>query len=137
MGGLTPSWKTPRSRRTTRENRPRQRSVGFLRRTCKSAASKLGMKWADGTGNFQKNRIEPAAAIRAKAAELTKGMTDDAAKLRALYSFVSTQYRYIGIAFGIGRFQPHAAEDVLSNNYGDCKDKHTLLASLLQASGIT
>jgi tetratricopeptide (TPR) repeat protein len=87
--------------------------------------------------NLQKDRIEPSAAIRAKAAELTKGMTDDAAKLSALYSFVSTQYRYIGIAFGIGRYQPHAADDVLSNNYGDCKDKHTLLASLLQASGIT
>jgi tetratricopeptide (TPR) repeat protein len=87
--------------------------------------------------NLQKDRIEPTPAIRAKAAELTKGMTDDAAKLRALYSFVSTQYRYIGIAFGIGRYQPHAADDVLTNNYGDCKDKHTLLASLLQASGIT
>ncbi len=87
--------------------------------------------------NLQKDRIEPTAAIRAKAAELTTGMTDDAAKLRALYSFVSTQYRYIGIAFGIGRYQPHAADDVLTNNYGDCKDKHTLLASLLQASGIT
>jgi FOG: TPR repeat len=87
--------------------------------------------------NLQKDRIEPTAAVQAKAAELTKGMTDDAAKMRALYSFVSTQYRYIGIAFGIGRYQPHAAEDVLSNNYGDCKDKHTLLASLLQAAGIT
>ncbi len=86
--------------------------------------------------NLQKERIEPTPAIRAKAAELTKGMTDDAAKLRSLYSFVSTRYRYIGIAFGIGRYQPHAADDVLSNNYGDCKDKHTLLASLLQASGI-
>jgi|HubBroStandDraft_1064217.scaffolds.fasta_scaffold05515_3 tetratricopeptide (TPR) repeat protein/transglutaminase-like putative cysteine protease len=87
--------------------------------------------------NLEKDRIEPTPAIRAKAAELTKGMTDSAAKLRALYSFVSTQYRYIGIAFGIGRYQPHAADDVLTNNYGDCKDKHTLLASLLQASGIT
>jgi tetratricopeptide (TPR) repeat protein/transglutaminase-like putative cysteine protease len=87
--------------------------------------------------NLQKDRIEPTPAIRAKAAELTKGMTDDAAKLRSLYAFVSTHYRYIGIAFGIGRYQPHAADDVLTNNYGDCKDKHTLLASLLQASGIT
>jgi tetratricopeptide (TPR) repeat protein len=87
--------------------------------------------------NLQKDRIEPTPAIRAKAAELTKGMTDDAAKLQAIYSFVSTHYRYIGIAFGIGRYQPHAADDVLTNNYGDCKDKHTLLASLLQASGIT
>jgi hypothetical protein len=87
--------------------------------------------------SLQKDRIEPTPAVRAKAAELTKDMTDDAAKLHALYSFVSTQYRYIGIAFGIGRYQPHAADDVLTNNYGDCKDKHTLLASLLQASGIT
>ena len=87
--------------------------------------------------NLQKDRIAPAPEIRAKAAELTQGMTDDAAKVRALYSFVSTQYRYIGIAFGIGRYQPHAAEDVLTNNYGDCKDKHTLLAALLEASGIT
>ena len=86
---------------------------------------------------LQKERVEPSAAIRAKAAEVTKGAADNAAKLNALYKFVSTQYRYIGIAFGIGRYQPHAADDVLTNNYGDCKDKHTLLASLLQASGIT
>ncbi len=87
--------------------------------------------------NLQKDRIEPTPAIRAKAAQLTQGLTDDPAKVRAIYGFVSTQYRYIGISFGIGRYQPHAAEDVLTNNYGDCKDKHTLLAALLKASGIT
>jgi tetratricopeptide (TPR) repeat protein len=86
---------------------------------------------------LQRDRVEPSAAVRAKAAELTKGLNDDDAKLRAIYSFVSMQYRYIGIAFGVGRYQPHAADDVLTNNYGDCKDKHTLFASLLQASGIT
>ncbi|MFZ0278175.1 MAG: DUF3857 domain-containing protein [Candidatus Sulfotelmatobacter sp.] len=86
--------------------------------------------------DLQKDRVVPTAAIRVKAAELTKGLTDDASKLRALYTFVSLQYRYIGIAFGIGRYQPHAADDILTNNYGDCKDKQTLLASLLQASGI-
>ncbi|HEX8810815.1 MAG TPA: tetratricopeptide repeat protein, partial [Terracidiphilus sp.] len=87
--------------------------------------------------SLQQDRIEPTAAIRAKAEELTKGLTSDDAKLKALYSFVSMHYRYIGIAFGIGRYQPHAADDVLTNNYGDCKDKHTLLASLLKAAGIT
>jgi tetratricopeptide (TPR) repeat protein len=87
--------------------------------------------------NLQKDRIEPTGAVHAKAAEITKGLPDESAKVRALYSFVGTQYRYIGVAFGVGRYQPHAADDVLSNSYGDCKDKHTLLASLLQASGIT
>ena len=50
--------------------------------------------------------------------------------------YVSTQFHYIGIAFGIGRYQPHSAAEVLANQYGDCKDKHTLLASLLTAAGI-
>jgi tetratricopeptide (TPR) repeat protein len=39
------------------------------------------------------------------------------------------------LSFGVGRFQPHSAADVLHNEYGDCKDKHTLLASMLEASG--
>lgn len=85
---------------------------------------------------LQSDRAEPSPAVKTKAAELTAGLTTDAEKIQALYNFVSTKYRYIGIAFGIGRYQPHAADDVLSNNYGDCKDKHTLLAALLQASGI-
>jgi tetratricopeptide (TPR) repeat protein len=49
---------------------------------------------------------------------------------------VATRFRYISMSFGIGRYQPHAALDVLKNEYGDCKDKHTLLASLLAAVGI-
>ena len=91
---------------------------------------------ADWYWGLEKDRVEPSAAVRAKAAELTKGMTDDSAKLGAIYDFVSTRYRYIGIAFGIGRYQPHSADDVLSNDFGDCKDKYTLLASLLEAVGI-
>ncbi len=86
--------------------------------------------------NLQRDRVKPSAEIQAKAAELTKGANDDLAKIRALYNFVSTRYRYIGIAFGIGRYQPHSAADVLENQYGDCKDKHTLLASMLYAVGI-
>jgi tetratricopeptide (TPR) repeat protein len=87
-------------------------------------------------GSLQQERTTPTADIRAKAAELTKGLADDSAKIQALYYYVSAQFRYIGIAFGIGRYQPHSASDVLSNQYGDCKDKHTLFASLLDAVGI-
>ena len=87
--------------------------------------------------DLQKDRTEPSADIRAKATELTQGLTDPMAKVNAIYNFVSQKYRYIGIDFGIGRYQPHSADDILSNNFGDCKDKHTLMASLLEAVGIT
>jgi tetratricopeptide (TPR) repeat protein len=85
---------------------------------------------------LQRDRVKPSSEIQAKAAELTKGVNEDLAKIRGLYSFVATRYRYIGIAFGIGRYQSHSAAEVLENQYGDCKDKHTLLASLLNAVGI-
>lgn len=87
-------------------------------------------------GNLQAERVKPGAEIRAKAAELTHGLTNEESKLHAIYNYVSLQFRYIGVAFGIGRYQPHAAAEVLANQYGDCKDKHTLLASLLDAVGI-
>ena len=90
-------------------------------------------RWYNG---LQQERVKPTPEIRAKAAELVKGTADDEARMRAIYDYVSTQFRYIGVAFGIGRYQPHSASEVLSNQYGDCKDKHTLLASLLNATGI-
>ena len=86
--------------------------------------------------SLQQDRIKPTPEIIAKATELTANAVDEDAKIRALYIFVSTQFRYIGVDFGIGRFQPHPASEVLNNRYGDCKDKHTLFASLLQAVGI-
>ena len=87
-------------------------------------------------GELQAERVRPTPEVAAKAAELTKSATNEDAKIRVLYGYVSTQFHYIGIAFGIGRYQPHSAAEVLANQYGDCKDKHTLLASLLTAVGI-
>jgi tetratricopeptide (TPR) repeat protein/transglutaminase-like putative cysteine protease len=87
-------------------------------------------------GDLQKPSLEVTPAIQAKAAELTKGLNTDEEKIHAIYNFVALKYHYIGLDFGIGRYQPHAADDVLDNGYGDCKDKHTLLATLLKAVGI-
>ncbi len=87
-------------------------------------------------GRLQQEKIQPSPEVKAKAEELTKGLSDDDAKLRAIYNYVSLRYRYVAISFGIGRYQPHAAAEILGNQYGDCKDKHTLLAALLSAVGI-
>lgn len=85
---------------------------------------------------LQRERSSPTPSIKAKALELTRGLTTDEEKIKALYEFVALTFRYISIDFGIGRYQPHAAEEVLGNKYGDCKDKHTLFAALLESVGI-
>lgn len=81
------------------------------------------------------HRIDPDEDIRAKVAALTAGKTTPEEKVKAIYGFVGPQIRYIGVAFGVGRYQPHEASEVMQNQYGDCKDKHTLLAAMLTAAG--
>jgi hypothetical protein len=53
-----------------------------------------------------------------------------------LYAWVRDSIRYCAIEIGIGGFVPHAADDVESLRYGDCKDKANLLKSLLQVAGV-
>jgi len=86
--------------------------------------------------SLQHDRIVVTPAIQAKVAALTKGLTTDEEKLRAIFNDVALHIHYVGLDFGTGRYQPHPADDVLSNEYGDCKDKHTLLATELKAAGI-
>ena len=86
--------------------------------------------------SLEKDRRAPSPEVRAKAQELTKGLTSDLDKTEALYDFVAKNFRYVSLSLGVGRYQPHAASEVLHNQYGDCKDKHTLLVSLLEAEGL-
>ena len=86
--------------------------------------------------SLQHSSIVVTPAIQAKADALTSGLTNDEDIVRAIFNDVALHTHYVGLSFGIGRYQPHPADDVLSNQYGDCKDQHTLLAALLKAAGI-
>ncbi|MFN8060323.1 MAG: DUF3857 domain-containing protein [Vicinamibacterales bacterium] len=95
--------------------------------------------WAEVADWYERlvnERAAPDATVREKAAALTKNLTSDADRVRALFEFVAQEVRYVSLSFGAGRFTPHAAKDVLAAMYGDCKDKHVLLAALLSASGL-
>lgn len=88
-------------------------------------------------GNLAFPQSKPTDAIRARAEDLTRSSKTPDAQIRAIYDFVSTQIRYVGIDFGVGRYRPHTAAEVLADRYGDCKDKDTLLEALLQAKGFS
>jgi tetratricopeptide (TPR) repeat protein len=90
-------------------------------------------RWYAGLEQTQR---QPDADLRRKADELTKGLATPLEKVEALYDYVAKNFRYVSLSLGAGRYQPRAAGDVLRAEYGDCKDKHTLLASLLEAIGM-
>jgi hypothetical protein len=81
-------------------------------------------------------KAEPTPAVRALAAELTAGSTTERDKVRRLYNWVSRQIRYVSLEIGAGGYIPHAAQSILDNRYGDCKDHVVLLEALLRAVGI-
>ena len=74
--------------------------------------------------------------VAAAARELVPQGAELTAKLEGVAAFMQQKIRYVGIEIGIGGLRPHSAEDVFRNRYGDCKDKATLLISMLDALGV-
>jgi hypothetical protein len=83
-----------------------------------------------------RGRRDPSAQLKQRVAELTASAPTLLAKMHALAAFAQDDIRYVGIELGIGGYQPHAAADVLSHEYGDCKDKATLLGAMLDQIGV-
>jgi tetratricopeptide (TPR) repeat protein/transglutaminase-like putative cysteine protease len=90
----------------------------------------------DTIADLWRDRAVVTPAIRAKALALTAGATTDEARIDAIYRYVSARVRYVSVSFGLGRIQPHTADEVLAKGFGDCKDKHVLLTALLAAIGV-
>ena len=114
-------------------------------------AARMSVKWGDaavkGIENqwraiglwqeqLEEHRADPTPEIIAKALELTAGAPDLYAKLSRITDYIQKNIRYFIVERGIGGWQAHYAAEIYRNRYGDCKDKTTLLISMLQAIGI-
>src|ERR1700722_6335960 len=87
-------------------------------------------------GNLANGRTEPSPEIKQEVAALTATKTTPLQKMQALAVFVQHDIRYVAIELGIGGLQPHSAAEVFSHHYGDCKDKATLMRSMLREIGV-
>lgn len=121
-----PPWNGIAARMVLSFQRPGNESHGWL------TWSDVGA-WYTG---LTRGRRDATPAIQQKVSELTAGLPSTLAKIRALARFVQTDIRYVAIELGIGGQQPHAASDVFTHHYGDCKDKVTLLATMLKSIGV-
>ena len=86
--------------------------------------------------------VDPAAevteAVRAKAMQLTANATSELDKIRAIAAFTQ-KVNYVEVLLNVtrgGGYTPHRSEETLTKNFGDCKDKATLMRALLKAAGI-
>ncbi len=86
--------------------------------------------------NLETGRIGASSQIKEKVVELAASKPTVLEKMLTIADFVQHDIRYVAIELGIGGWQPHPASDVFSNRYGDCKDKTTLIRSMLHEIGI-
>jgi Domain of Unknown Function with PDB structure (DUF3857)/Transglutaminase-like superfamily len=81
-------------------------------------------------------RADASPEIKQKVGALTGPASTQVDKMRAIAQFVQHEIRYVAIELGIGGWQPHPAAEVFAHRYGDCKDKATLMRSMLREIGV-
>jgi len=57
-------------------------------------------------------------------------------RIKSLAQFAQHDVRYVEISIGKGGWRPHNATDIFTHRYGDCKDKATVLSSMLTQIGV-
>jgi len=83
-----------------------------------------------------KDKIKADEAIKEKTAELIKGKASEEEKIRAIHNFCAQKIRYVAVEYGQAGYEPHRAELIFKNKYGDCKDQSILLVTMLREAGV-
>ena len=101
-----------------------------------SAAFRNFDTWAD-VSKWYAELADPQAALddplALKARELTASAKTELEKIQAVGRYVQN-IQYVSIQIGIGGWRPHPANQVFAKQYGDCKDKATLMRAMLKAA---
>jgi tetratricopeptide (TPR) repeat protein/transglutaminase-like putative cysteine protease len=85
-----------------------------------------------------KEQLAETPEIQKAAEEAVAGIpaSDVRGRVRAVYDYVVTKTRYVGLEFGIHGFKPYKVDRILARRFGDCKDKASLMYAMLSHLGI-
>ncbi len=86
--------------------------------------------------NLYKDKIILNSELKAFVKELTKGTKNDLEKAKKIYEFCTKNIRYVAVEYGESGHEPHRADEIFVNRYGDCKDKAILLVGMLREAGL-
>ncbi len=95
--------------------------------------------WADISRwyiSLVKEQMQSDGELEAFTRQLVKDKKTDEEKIKTIFNFVSQKIRYVAVLLGPYTHKPHPAREIFKKRYGDCKDKTTLLLTMLKIAGI-
>ena len=86
--------------------------------------------------SLYQDKMELNDEVKSFTNNIIKGASSDYEKAKKIYEFVAKNIRYVAIEYGDSGHEPHYANDIFINKYGDCKDQAILLAAMLKFVGL-
>lgn len=83
-----------------------------------------------------KDQFDLDEETRKLARKITEGKTSELDKVKAVYKWVIENTRYVALEFGIYGYKPRRCVQTVARGWGDCKDKATVIVTLLKELGI-
>jgi hypothetical protein len=87
-------------------------------------------------GSLCNNMLNLSAERKAFFQNMVKDIASPVEKIRAIYSYLQNNFRYVSIQLGIGGFKPFEASFTDNKKYGDCKALSNYTQACLDAIGI-
>ncbi len=81
--------------------------------------------------------LKPDKTIVETAKAITQNYASIRDKTRAILEYIQDNFRYVSMSFGENSLEPHPADQIFRNKYGDCKDLSLLSMAMLKAVGIS
>jgi len=101
-------------------------------------AFSTGKSWQDLAQRYSAiidQQIGTGDSVEKLAREAIGNTKDRREAITRLLAFIQKRVRYAGVEVGESSIIPRTPQTVMTNRYGDCKDKATLLVALLRAAG--
>lgn len=87
--------------------------------------------------NLSKGSINLSDETKTFLKGMVKNASTDKEKIKIIYNYLQSNFRYVSIQLGIGGFKPFDANFVDQKKYGDCKALSNYMEACLDAVGIT
>lgn len=75
-------------------------------------------------------------SLKRTVAELKRGAKDERALVQRIYGWVVKNTRYVALEFGIHGYMPYRVPEITRRGFGDCKDKASLIYTMLREAGV-